>query len=89
MHDLARLLPNGAQRHERTYRLEAGLLPKLPAGSGQQLLTRLGQTLWYGPGTGIATFPEGAAGMRQKYFESAGSAAIQQQSRTGRLRGQE
>jgi hypothetical protein len=66
MHHFAGLLPNGTQRDKRPYRKKAGLFPKLTAGGVQQLLTRLGQSLRYGPGAGISALPEGATGMCQK-----------------------
>src|SRR5919107_2121949 len=62
MHGLAGLLANTAQRQERPVGRETGLLAELPARGLEQWLAFADQPLRDGPGPGIPSPPEGAAG---------------------------
>ena len=79
--DLAGLLPDAAQRHERLARVDAGLLLELPARGRQQLLALVHDALGNGPGTGVPVAPERPARMRQEHLEAEAAATEEQQTR--------
>ena len=78
MDRLAGLLPNAAERQERSIRHQARLLAELATGRVQERLARRDQPLGDGPRARVPPPPEGTAGMRQQHLESAPAAAIEQ-----------
>jgi hypothetical protein len=75
MHQLARLLPDGAERKEFARRDDADLLGEFAPGGEFRRLARLAFALRDRPGAAIAPPPDRAAGMNEEDLEPVRTAA--------------